>query len=268
MVVVAGGSLGALLLPHARTMLRSMVWNLHDDCAMVPISLASCADSGVLGAAALGFRQGALVAGPARAFSLRRAQVRDLPELYHVCLGTGDAGADGTHLFSDPVLLGSIYVGPYVTLSPLFAYALVEDDRVCGYTLGVLDTRVFYTECETKWWPALRETYPKASWNKYRPNERELIEQTIFGGFRSPLRDEQLDMYPSHLHIDLLPPAQGRGWGPVMVGRLLDALRGAGSVGVHLTMMASNARAFNFYLKLGFQTLVQGETEWVLGLRL
>ncbi len=62
-------------------------------------------------------------------------------------------------------------------------------------------------------------------------------------------------MYPSHLHIDLLPPAQGRGHGRAMIEAVLDSLAAAGSPGVHLGVGATNVRAIGFYEHLGFERL-------------
>jgi ribosomal protein S18 acetylase RimI-like enzyme len=59
--------------------------------------------------------------------------------------------------------------------------------------------------------------------------------------------------YPSHLHIDLLPEFQHKGYGSVMIQTLLSHLRRFGSSGVHLVQAASNHRAFAFYTKLGFK---------------
>ena len=74
---------------------------------------------------------------------LRSAKIDDLPDLLRVCLETGDSGKDATHLHKLPDLVGEIYVAPYVLHEPKFAYALVTDDRVVGYLLGVLDTKAF-----------------------------------------------------------------------------------------------------------------------------
>jgi len=65
--------------------------------------------------------------------------------------------------------------------------------------------------------------------------------------------------YPSHLHIDLLPTAQGRGRGRALMERLLEALRRDGSAGVHLGVAAANARAIGFYEHLGFIPLGEGQ---------
>ncbi len=275
-VIVLSGGVAAAMLPHVRRHMRRLTWHLHDDAALVPLSLASCLEPGVQGACALGLqqlKQSMPAAAAPASVVLDRASQLDLKGLYRVCLGTGDSGADGTHLFSDPELLGTIYVGPYVTLSPQFAFALRDQaGQCCGYVLGVIDTVQFVEQCRRHWWPAVRERYPLVDIGRFRANEQELLREHVHNDQKpvSPLSADQLARYPSHMHIDLLAPAQGQGWGPVMVGRLLDALRGAGSRGVHLTMSAQNHRAFRFYGKLGFVPLIHGPEfeEWTLGLGL
>lgn len=271
-VIVVCGDLGRRLLPQIRAAYRTRNWTIHDDAALVPLSAAQCAEPGVLGAAALAFRArgGSTTAS---AMTLRHTSLDDLDATYNVCLKTGDAGADGTHLFSDPKLLGSIYTGPYVTHSPSLAFALVDSDgAVCGYTLGVLDTIAFGTLCDDKWWPVLQQgPYAAERLGAFRPNEQTLIRKEILerkataaAAADDAAVRELWTRYPSHLHIDLLAGAQGRGFGPVMMGRLLDAMRTAGSCGVHLTMAATNSRAFGFYEKLGFTKYREVGDEWIL----
>jgi ribosomal protein S18 acetylase RimI-like enzyme len=64
-------------------------------------------------------------------------------------------------------------------------------------------------------------------------------------------------VFPSHLHIDLLPRVQRRGYGRRMLERLMDVLKRRGSPGAHLGLSARNARAFGFYRRLGFRELVR-----------
>ncbi len=74
--------------------------------------------------------------------------------------------------------------------------------------------------------------------------------------------------YPSHLHIDLLPAAQGRGAGRRLVQRLATSLHDAGSSGIHLGVSSRNHRAIGFYRRLGFAELVNDEHHLVFGMRL
>jgi hypothetical protein len=53
--------------------------------------------------------------------------------------------------------------------------------------------------------------------------------------------------------------AQGRGLGRKLLRRLLRALRGGGSRGVHLLMHEANSRAVQFYRRLGFRTITPPE---------
>jgi GNAT superfamily N-acetyltransferase len=57
--------------------------------------------------------------------------------------------------------------------------------------------------------------------------------------------------HPSHLHVNLLPGAQGRGQGRALVETICDALRAAGSPGVQ----RRNERAVGFYPRAGFEQL-------------
>lgn len=65
------------------------------------------------------------------------------------------------------------------------------------------------------------------------------------------------DRYPSHLHIDLLERAQGRGHGRQMLEKVMSSLRERGSPGAHLGVSFQNPTAVGFYERLGFQELVR-----------
>jgi predicted NBD/HSP70 family sugar kinase/ribosomal protein S18 acetylase RimI-like enzyme len=282
-VVVFCGSLALRLLPAVRAHFRAMQWTIRDDAALVPFSAAMCPEPGVQGAAALAFRelerQSSAKGSAKERFALRHATVDDKEDLYRVCLLTGDSGNDGTALFSDPQLLGEVFVGPYLTHSRTFAFALTDSSdngRAVGYVLGALDTLSFFDLCDDLWFPTLRRRYAsnKRHWASLRPNEHELITEHInnreqsCGVYRN--MPGLLDDYPSHMHIDLVPEAQGQGAGTTLVCRLLDALRGAGSRGVHLTQSAVNDRAFAFYTKLGFVKVGEAAdgADWILAKKL
>ena len=70
---------------------------------------------------------------------------------------------------------------------------------------------------------------------------------------------EVLERYPSHLHIDLLPEVQGRGWGRRMMTAMEELLAAAGSHGLHFGTSVRNARAIAFYRHLGYEELAANE---------
>jgi ribosomal protein S18 acetylase RimI-like enzyme len=182
---------------------------------------------------------------------IRGYEPRDQPRLYEICLRTGDAGHDATGQYADPELIGHAFVGPYLALAPELAFVLDLGDGVpVGYALGALDTDAFTAACERSWWPALRRRYPDPA-DPRTPDER--IAALIH---HPPVWPAEITArYPSHLHIDLLPEAQGRGHGRALMARLLRALAEAGSPGVHLGVARTNQRAIGFYRRLGFVEL-------------
>lgn len=190
-------------------------------------------------------------------FTIRPARPSDRDALYRICLETADSGADATHIYADPLLVGHIYAGPYLAHAPDFAFVLEAGGQACGYVIGAPDTRAFETALEREWWPALRAQYadPTAIPAAARTPDQRLA-QLIHHPHTAP--PSLLDAYPSHLHIDLLPRGQGGGNGRRMMERLLTALREAGSPGVHLGVGGRNTRAIGFYRHLGFETLSQG----------
>lgn len=179
---------------------------------------------------------------------IRRYRPEDEQALYDICLRTGDNGGDATGLFADPLVLGHVYVGPYVAFARDLAFVAEDADGVAGYVLGVTDTRAFEKRCEQDWWPVLRASYPRTL---FPPESRD--GRTIRLLHEPQEADEDVvERYPAHLHIDLLPRLQGRGYGRRLLHTLLDALEAAGATGVHLGVGRRNERAMAFYARTGF----------------
>ena len=187
----------------------------------------------------------------------------DRAALYEVCLRTGDNGEDATGLFAEPTLLGEVYVGPYLTLHPEFAWTLDNDGVASGYVLGAPDTAAFELECERSWWPALRGRYPLGSFADGTRDE-EVVEL-----IHEPVTSEAslLVGYPAHLHIDLVDEVQGFGLGATMIRTLLDVVRERGVTGIHLGVATANSRAIGFYEHLGFTTLRVTTGSTTMGMR-
>ncbi len=185
---------------------------------------------------------------------VRRYQPADLDALYDVCLRTGDSGADATDDYRDGKLLGHLYAAPYGVLEPERAFVLEDEQGVSGYIVGALDTLLFHRRVREAWLPALRQRYPepqgvRESWS---PDER-LIARFFHPDSAFPMSlPPELNRHPSHLHIDLLPRAQGQGYGGRLMEVFLAELRRQGAPGVHLGVDVDNARAIAFYRRLGF----------------
>jgi ribosomal protein S18 acetylase RimI-like enzyme len=187
---------------------------------------------------------------------IRPAAPGDVPAAYFVCLKTGDHGQDAEALYrDDPDALGRIFVGPYLAFEPDLSLLLEDDAGVCGYALGAFDSRAFYARYEREWRPDLCRRFPAPDGDagRWTPVQR------VHHAYHQPdyYCPDPYDAYPSHLHIDLLPRAQGRGYGRRLLTRLTDTLRRRGSLGVHLGLSALNTRAYGFYERLGFRELAR-----------
>jgi ribosomal protein S18 acetylase RimI-like enzyme len=195
-------------------------------------------------------------------FKIRLYKKKDFESVYEVCLKTGDAGRDATHLYKDPKALGYLNVGPYVTLEPSLAFVLEDALGVCGYVLGAFDTKTFYMRFVKEWLPPLQKLYPEPQSDPKTWTYDERIYHEIHHpdkqGVATPCY-QALKPYPSHLHIDLLPRAQGQGNGTRMMNTLLEALKARGSRAVFLAMHPENKRAFTFYQKMGFHVIEGAE---------
>lgn len=187
---------------------------------------------------------------------IRLARTGDEPGTYHVCLKTGNYGQDGEPYYrDDPDALGRIFVGPYLAFEPGLSLVLEDREGVCGYALGAFDSRRFYARYETEWRPTLCARHPEPTGDPSRWSRA----QQVHSWYHHPdyYCPEPYEQYPSHLHIDLLPRAQGRGYGRRMLGQVMDRLRELGSPGAHLGVSLLNTPAFGFYQRLGFQELVR-----------
>jgi ribosomal protein S18 acetylase RimI-like enzyme len=195
-------------------------------------------------------------------FQIEAYRPEFLPDLYSICVLTGDSGLDSTHLYTDPNMQGDFFAAPYAILEPDLTFVLTDETGACGYVLGTRDSKAFEAFMNTVWLPPLRAKY--AITNSSLPSELWLLE-LIAAGYSVP---ENSELYPAHLHIDLLPRAQGHGMGRKIMTVFLNRLRELEVSGVHLGVGKKNLNATQFYKHLGFQKLEEYES-WILyGMRL
>jgi GNAT superfamily N-acetyltransferase len=189
-------------------------------------------------------------------FKIRPARPGDEPGAYYVCLKTGDYGKDGEPYYQDdPDALGRIFVGPYLAYEPDLSLILEDAQGICGYAFGAFDSRLFYQRYESEWRPRLCAHFPEPQGDASRWSRA----QQAHYWYHHPdyFCPEPYEVYPAHLHIDLLGRAQGRGFGRRMMEMVMDSLRQRGSPGAHLGVSMVNTPAIGFYQRLGFQELAR-----------
>ena len=191
---------------------------------------------------------------------IRLATLADESRLYEICVLTGDSGKDATGIFQQPNLLGEIWVGPYLHLSPDYCFVVDDNTQAVGYCIATLDSTSFETVAAALWWPAKQAIYTKPDialkdfWSR---DER--LTHLIHNPLTSPA--EFLEEFPSHAHINLVAEMQGKGWGKKLMNTMENSLREAGSPGVHLILSSKNLNALAFYQAIGYHMIFEREGE-------
>jgi GNAT superfamily N-acetyltransferase len=170
----------------------------------------------------------------------------DLDAVRDICVRTGHEGGDARPLYPDPSIFPTAFSDPYVAFEPELAFVVDDGERAVGYIIGTADTAAFVKRYRGEWLPSVADRWPLTDGTGPTDDLVRLL--------HAPERMlwSELDAYPAHLHIDLLPEYQGRGLGRALMQRFLGALAAAGVPAVHLGMVTANTKARAFYERLGF----------------
>ncbi|WP_061961772.1 GNAT family N-acetyltransferase [Demequina flava] len=179
--------------------------------------------------------------------TIRHATADDRDAIARICLLTGAAGSDATGVYGDDAALADVYALPYLDGPGGFALVWDEGAGAVGYCLGTSDTDAFQEWFSATWWPSVADSHPLRT----EADETLLRAATDAERMTTPLTED----YPAHLHIDLLPQAQGRGAGRQLIEAAVELLRDRGSAGVHLGVDPANEGALAFYPRVGFSAV-------------
>ncbi|MGZ9720610.1 GNAT family N-acetyltransferase [Rhizobium miluonense] len=182
--------------------------------------------------------------------SIRTVRLEDIDQLYAISLSTGDAGKDAAPLHRDGRLIGHIYSAPYATLHPELVFVAEDEEGVFGYIAGVFDTIAFDERLEREWWPHLRGLYADpegdpALWD---------ADQKRISAIHHPKQAPAIliEQFPAHIHMNLLPRAQGKGVGTALLDRWMENARLGGIKGIHLGANSGNHSGIRFWSSRGF----------------
>jgi ribosomal protein S18 acetylase RimI-like enzyme len=119
-----------------------------------------------------------------------------------------------------------------------------------GYIVASPDTDVFERWFRDLWWPRFSDRWAEPT-SDLTPQDGLLS----YACSRNAGTNGYVTAYPAHLHICLLPEAQGAGWGRRLIETEQDRLRQAGVRGLHLVALSDNLGALEFYRRVGYTAL-------------
>jgi ribosomal protein S18 acetylase RimI-like enzyme len=167
-----------------------------------------------------------------------------------------------------------VYAIPYLHLSSAFRFVLVDveeegtigenatTDKVVGYVVGSTNCRTFEQDATENWWPRIQAKHP------YPPNSEKAdytdTEWYYFDTIVHPLvtAQEVLDVYQAFLHINILEPYRGKGWGSKLIRTAAETVKKGGGKGLWVGIDSRNDEARKFYLAIGFQKIASEQGEY------
>jgi ribosomal protein S18 acetylase RimI-like enzyme len=147
-----------------------------------------------------------------------------------------------------------LYCDYYIEQEPENCFVLADaQDNAVGYIL-ISENRQRYIADYARYYE------PKLRAYRYR--------YVLLKKLENALQKQHVAAYPAHLHIDILPPYQGKGYGRKLMDAAAAHLRKKQVEGVMLGVAAANKNGIRFYERCGFQKLRQIPGTVFYGLKL
>lgn len=181
--------------------------------------------------------------------SIRKYEERDFDGVRYTCLSSegetlkGALGECVLHTFCDY----------YIEREKENCFVLDDEGKAVGYII-----------CAENY-----DEYKKIFDSEYLPLTKPLGEELYNWAKESTvLQNKYKSEYPAHMHIDLLPEYQRKGWGGKLLSTLFEHLKSKNIKGVMLTAGIENINAGKFYKKYGFEQLEIFGTDVAFGMKL
>ncbi|WP_216318331.1 GNAT family N-acetyltransferase [Deinococcus aestuarii] len=184
----------------------------------------------------------------APALTLRPVRPADRDTLAHVAYETAYFGESAARFFPSRPLFAALWVAPYLTPDGGgLGFVAERGGEVVGYILGSVDPRR-YSRALAAQGPGLLGRLVTGRLPGAVPSLRYLLRSAVYGVPHPPA-----DLYPAHLHLNLLASARGLGAGGALLDAYLCELRARGVPGVQLSTTRRNAAAVHLYERRGFR---------------
>lgn len=182
---------------------------------------------------------------------IREARKEDLERVEYICKMTADEKSKNEELAGK--VTARLYSTYYINEETKNCFVLEDDGIVVGYIACAENYKSFKKLFKTKY-----------------AQEIKVLDKGA-GAFASVLPIPYMFFgrkYPAHLHINLLPEYQSKGYGAKMIEALVERLKNKGIKGVMLMASKENTGAVRFYKRNGFNIIISAFGGVVMGKKL
>nr|CAG4638272.1 EOG090X01OH [Cyclestheria hislopi] len=159
-------------------------------------------------------------------------------------------------LHSYPDLVGDVYVGPFVTLSPELGFVVEDDSSVVGFVVAAANAGEILKRIRVAWLPEMEAKYPNLMLTSSQTEDRMpacLKELAMtFHRLTIDLPETLLSYHPSQLKMGLLDSVIDNSVPKRLMTCIVAALRAHGSSGCYVEVTPIDALSMDFYSRLGF----------------
>jgi len=192
---------------------------------------------------------------------IRKVKKEDIKGIVHVCYKTGYMGEDATPYYSDKKLFGYFFSQYYPQYERDHSFVAVDNERIVGYILSSPDTEKQGKRFIAKMVPKIALRLLLYTSLRYNQVLRMYMKEAAIGikYITSPKNPKNMphekinELYPAHLHIDILKEYQRQGIGGKLIRTLETHYKKNGVKGIHLGTSEKNVKAVPFYKKMGYK---------------
>ncbi len=170
---------------------------------------------------------------------IREITQKDVERVKFICKETAPHKENNDEVTGE--IIANTYATYYVREEPEVCFGLEADGLLVGYIICSANVKKF------------KKNFRKTDLKEIKKLNKASAAESWFIPFPYMVFKSK---YPAHLHINLLPEYQGKGYGTEMLETLFAALKERGINGVMLLASAENKGAIKFYKRNGFKTLV------------
>lgn|SRR5574344_434577 len=179
---------------------------------------------------------------------IRKIRIEDLNDIRYICLKTAD-----NYAAKDEKAMMLLYADYYVENERDTSFVAVDNGKVVGYLLASFSFKKY-----------------KREWNYHYLNKLKNLSEDLYKLKKIYLLYDSFVSvkYPAHLHVDILPEYQSKGYGTLLLKKILQLMKEKKIKGVRFGCDKSKTKALSFYQKMGFKILTKTKTGFVFGMTL